>query len=366
MDIIQIVPRMPPLVDGIGDYSLKLADQLLEHHGIVTNFLVCQQRKRLNPVIGGFPAVGLPNQEIETFLELMPKGVTRVILHYTNYPYVLGKHDAPFWLLNALEAACQQHNLKLIVMFHELPLLKKTRYIRPIQGFVALRIAKLADHVLTNCANFNAILSKWVQQPVATVPVFSNVCEPPSFPPLAERPRRMIVFGGPSRARIYRDSADALTHACQALGIEEICDIGPSLKLDQLNVSDLVDVPIMEMGIRPLDEISELMLMAIAGFFDYSRFPGYLAKSGVFAAYCAHGLVPISATYNPSEADGVCADQHYLIANQRLEELKLQTLQTIADTAHQWYAAHSQQKSADIFADHLFNENTIRQPSFAS
>ncbi len=31
------------------------------------------------------------------------------------------------------------------------------------------------------------------------------------------------------------------------------------------------------------------MLNAIAGIFDYTPFPGDLAKSGVLAAYCAHG-----------------------------------------------------------------------------
>ncbi len=367
LDIVQIVPRVPPLVDGIGDYSLKLAGHLREHHGISTQFLVCQQRKTLSPTLDGFPTIGLPHQEVTSFVQAMPQEVRHVVLHYTNYPYVLGKHDAPFWLMEGLKAARQERDFRLVVMFHELPLLKRTNYIRPIQGFVALRIAKMADRVLTNCANFQSILLRWLNEPIATLPVFSNVSEPGNILPLAERPRRMVVFGGPNRMRIYRDSMQELAQACRSLGITEIYDIGPPLKLDQLDRSDLDGIQITEMGVRSLDEISELMLQAIAGFFDYSRFSGFLAKSGVFAAYCAHGLIPISATYNPSEADGVWAGQNYLIADARLDALPDNKLQAIAQSAHTWYAAHNQQNSANVFAEHLLSDSLhVQQPSFAT
>jgi hypothetical protein len=367
LDIVQIVPRMPPLVDGIGDYSLKLAGQLRENHKIVTTFLVCQQRKRLNPLIEGFPAINLLSQDVATFVESLPADTQQIVLHYTNYPYVLGKHDAPFWLLNALESARKKYDLQLIVMFHELPLLKRTQYIRPIQGFVALRIAKLADHVLTNCASFEAILSRWVKQPVNVLPVFSNVCEPRHLPSLSERQSRMIVFGGPNRARIYKDSAKKLARTCDALGIEEIYDIGPSLKFENMNLSDLVGVPVVQMGVCSLEEISDLMLTAIAGFFDYSRFPGYLAKSGVFAAYCAHGLIPVSATYNPSEGDGIKVEQHYLVSSSDLTTLSLGDLQAIAHNAHSWYSTHNQQQSAARFAKYLHkNPPDAQEPFYAS
>lgn len=367
MDIVQIVPRVPPLVDGIGDYSLKLASHLREHHSISTQFLVCQQRKKLNPTLDGFSTIGLSQQDIASFMQALPQEMRYVILHYTNYPYVLGKHDAPFWLMEGLKAARQERNFRLVVMFHELPLLKRTNYVRPIQGFVALRVARMADRVLTNCANFQSILQRWLNTPIATLPVFSNVSEPRSLPSLQERPRRMVVFGGPNRIRIYRDSVKELAHACQALGITEIYDIGPSLKLDQVDISELNGIQMTQLGVRSLDEISDLMLQAIAGFFDYSRFPGFLAKSGVYAAYCAHGLVPISASYNPSESDGVWPGQHYLIADSRLGVLPAAKLRAIAQTAHTWYTTHNQRNSASVFAEHLLSDSvSIQQPSFAT
>ena len=38
MNIIQLVPKLQTYGDGIGDYSLKLAEELLKDYGIFTQF----------------------------------------------------------------------------------------------------------------------------------------------------------------------------------------------------------------------------------------------------------------------------------------------------------------------------------------
>jgi hypothetical protein len=38
--IYQIVPRLPPLIDGVGDYSLQLARTLRENHNIDSKFII--------------------------------------------------------------------------------------------------------------------------------------------------------------------------------------------------------------------------------------------------------------------------------------------------------------------------------------
>jgi len=40
MNIIQIVPRLPPVIDGVGDYALNLARQLPKDFNIQTHFIV--------------------------------------------------------------------------------------------------------------------------------------------------------------------------------------------------------------------------------------------------------------------------------------------------------------------------------------
>ena len=44
MIIIQIVPRLPPSVDGLGDYALSLAFQMRQDFGIETHFIVGDQK----------------------------------------------------------------------------------------------------------------------------------------------------------------------------------------------------------------------------------------------------------------------------------------------------------------------------------
>ena len=38
--IIQIVPKLPPAIDGLGDYALNIARQLYKDFGVKTHFVV--------------------------------------------------------------------------------------------------------------------------------------------------------------------------------------------------------------------------------------------------------------------------------------------------------------------------------------
>ena len=83
---------------------------------------------------------------------------------------------------------------------------------------------------------------------------------------------------------------EALAAACRALAIAEILDVGPPLP--ELP-SRLDGLPVRALGTLPEAEVSGVLLRSYAGFLGYP--PPMLAKSTVFAAYCAHGLVPVCA-----------------------------------------------------------------------
>lgn len=353
MKIVQIVPRLPPHTDGVGDYSIQLASQLLNAHGIATQFLVFQQGIEIEPLVAGFPATSISAYTPEAFLSVLPGNIDGIILHYSNYPYLQGKIDAPFWLPTALAMAVRQRNIKLIVMFHELPFFnfKKLKFLNPIQSFVSRRLAKIATTVVTDSARFQAVLERWLQHPVTCIPDFSTIGEPDDrIPPLSDRSRRIIVFGGSDRFRVYQNYLKALLYSCQALGIEEICDIGKSLNLQP---SDFPGVRLVQMGFQPAEAVRQLLLNSLAGFIDYSRFPGDLGKSSVFAAFCAHGLVPICSCYNPSEADGLEMHKHYLVPDRSLQNLSLTQLQTVANNSNIWYKNHNIIQNTKVFASYL-------------
>lgn len=112
MKIVQIVPRLPPYTDGVGDYSILLANQLSKDYGIVTHFLVFKPGNKTEPIVAGFPATAIPAHTPEALLSVLPADIEAIILQYSNYPYLRNKWDAPFWLATALEMAVKQRNIK--------------------------------------------------------------------------------------------------------------------------------------------------------------------------------------------------------------------------------------------------------------
>ena len=92
------------------------------------------------------------------------------------------------------------------------------------------------------------------------------------------------------------------------------------------------------------------MSSAIAGFLNYN--PDFLAKSTIFAAYCAHGLLPISAKASSSVIDGIESGKHYWVLNEdKLKDVKM--LEAIANNAISWYRNHDLVNQSTVFFDTL-------------
>lgn len=352
--ILQIVPRLPPYSDGVGDYARLLAQQLSKAHQIETEFVAFYPGTETPSTTDGFHTHRLFTHSATDFLALIPKDISGILLHYSNYPYLQGKLDAPFWLVEALKTAVNQRGLSLVVIFHELPTLKwkNIRLLNPIQSLVSRRLSQLADAVVTDSDHFRKYLDKWTDAPITCIPDFSTIGEPhpDQVQPLDRRKPRLIIFGGADRTRLYQHHLDKLLQTCAALGIKEIYDIGTK---QNLNPASFKPFALTEMGFQPAETVRWLLLESVAGMIDYSRFPGDLGKSSVFAAFCAHGLLPICATYNPSEPDGVFAGKQYAIAGEHLSALSQQQRQSMANQAGDWYRQHSLAINAKLFASHF-------------
>ncbi|OPF20323.1 hypothetical protein B1L04_02690 [Microcystis aeruginosa KW] len=187
--------------------------------------------------------------------------------------------------------------------------------------------------------------------------------EPQCILPLKERPPYLIVFGSKhNRPLVYTKFSKNLLKACRALGIERIYDVGYPCDLSTTE-GQFKGIEIIPMGFQPHQVVSELMLTSRGGFLDYSRFPRDLGKSTVFAAYAAHGLVPVLTDYNPSEADGVENNKHYLVADENLSSLDLTQLQQVADNAHRWYQDHNLIKVAKFYGSYF---NPEVKPDFGN
>ena len=352
MFLIQIVPRLPPATDGLGDYALNIARQLRKDFDIKTQFIITDQEWMGNCEIEGFPIRHLTNRSATSLSSCLTsfEHLSVVLLHYVGYGYA--KRGAPTWLINGLEAwLASSRTTRLLTMFHEIyasgPIWSSSFWLSPLQKHLASRLARLSDACFTSRQNYAQILStlrRSKHDSINTLPVFSTIGEPKQ-PPRALRDRRsqLIVFGSAgSRARVYENSLSALKKVCRDLAIEKVYDVGPPTRSV---VSHVNGIRVVQMGRRPAEEISALLSESIAGFFDYHT--GYLAKSTIFAAYSAHGLIPVSASPNAVQVDGLLAGKHYWMAN----SCKLPDGQAIADNACAWYQTHKLSEHGKVFED---------------
>jgi len=349
LKILQIVPRLPPDSDGVGDYARLLAKQLYTAQDITTEFLSFCPRLETPECVDGFRVHRLFDHSEADLLSLLPDSLDGILLHYSNYPYLESHFNAPFWLTKALRTIKAARQIPVVVMFHELPTLKwkRIRVLNPVQSLVSRGLSRLASAVVTDSQHFKHHLEKWTGTSISCIPDFSTIGEPDAkqVRSLSARKPRMVIFGGSDRIRAYQH-LDSLLTTCQALNIEEIYDVGAK----QATAPDIPgSITFKEMGFQSAEAVQALLLDSQVGFMDYSRFPGDLAKSSVFAAFCAHGVLPVCTAHNPSEADGIVAGQQYAVAGEALSLLTMTQHQQVAEQARSWYCEHTLDVNAALF-----------------
>jgi hypothetical protein len=356
-EVVQIVPRLPPVIDGIGDYAVNLARRLRKDFGINTHFIVCDPAWNGATELEAFPVSRLTERSVSAITSLLSNEFyysSTILLQYSGYGYE--KRGCPQWLVSGLQRWRRMNQeRRLITMFHELfaygPVWTSSFWLSSLQKKLAARLVRLSDRSLTNREAYAAILYRLGQsrdRHIPVMPVFSNVGEPECLPPaLAERKRRRLaVFGNRGhRHSVFQKSLNALSRTCKAFDIDEILDIGPHAGH---GVTRINNIPVISTGAQTAQEVSSLLLTSIVGFFSYPT--DYLGKSGVFAAYCAHRLLPIGVCDNGRPADGLTHEHHFWLAEFHKDKWSLDAGQDVANNAYRWYHEHNLSKHADVFA----------------
>jgi hypothetical protein len=88
---------------------------------------------------------------------------------------------------------------------------------------------------------------------------------------------------------LYEEAKNA-ARFLQQLQVDELVDVGEECDLRE-SVFTSVGVRVSRLGRLPAEDISQLLLDSAIGFVRYN--PRYSEKSGVLAAYMAHGVVPV-------------------------------------------------------------------------
>lgn len=264
-----------------------------------------------------------------------------ILLHFSGYGYA--RRGLCGWLVDELVAAraALGPRLRIAVMFHELfasgPPWRSAFWLSPWQAHIAARLARLADVLWTNSEHH----ARWIRRvtggarPVHVRPVFSTVGEPADPPPLAERRPWVVVFGSLSTRRRAFDALRGREGQLRRLGVEELVEVGYGGSAGPIGLS------CRHVGALPPAALTRLLRNARFGLIEYPSI--HLGKSGVFAAYAAHGCVAINAAADGPPADGLVCGHHYVA----LGAWPLPTaLERTAQAACAWYAGHGLPRQA--------------------
>ncbi len=360
--IVQIVPRRAVEHDGIGDYATLVANAIFERSGFTSVFIIGTPAEFEPPVRDAWrnspvtyqKGSALAKQLTEVCRETKAKAV---LLHVSGYGYQ--KRGVPFWLLRGIKGWRRvQPRTRLVGIFHELYATGHVRnssfWLSRAQRYVTSELWRLCDHGLTTNDAYFRELAAWrraEENRLTVLPVSSNVGEPDALVPLLDRPLQMAVFGGSGvEERVYSGRVFEQSAAiANALGIENVLDIGPRCTRVPPRLGRAV---INSVGRLPRRSVSRYLLACRYGLLNYDV--GRLGKSGVFAAYAAHGVVPICIGSRAAPTDELEEGRHFLRWPFDRPPANLSEIQT---NLIRWYQNHSVGKHADALSLLASGEN---------
>ena len=326
---------------GVGDYAALLAAEICSRWGGRSGFLA------LEVVDGGNGVSEDQSRQIErcaeTFAQTL-EGCQRVLLHYAGYGYQ--KRGCPLWLVNGVRRWRRRcPDARLVTMFHERYAFgrpwQSSFWTSPLQKWIFAELARLSDVAVTNREENLRLLQRMRGgDQVWQMPVFSTVGEPTTCQALLIRPPRLALFGGAGfrRLALTRD-LDDLRKFCARHSITEGVEIGPG------------DTPQPQLGLKwrklgalPAAEVSRWLEGSRFGFMSYASTA--LEKSTIFAAYAAHGVVPVlPASMVMPDTLGVREGEHFLNARTEVGDPG-----RIGGQVHDWYQPHALLHQARLFS----------------
>lgn len=345
--LLQIIPRAPDDCGGVGDYARQLAGRLRESYDIESTF-VSAAPATTSSTAGNF--------EVLSPLRTVSKTINppaALLLHYVNYGY--NSRGVPFRLPTVLRRLTNARGARLVTIFHELYAASSWRrsafWLGPLQKQIARSIAGLSDAAIVS----NETQAEQLQRlapgtRIFVQPVMSNFGEPSlTRAELAGRdPHRWVICGG--RELIERSLRSMLQK--MALIPEQYCPRELSVVggTDNPEIRSLLDrLPDVTTNYHPqIDSGSAAEILSTAAFawLDYFHQPGVatatILKSTVFAASCAHGVIPVFPHHGSPiflGDDRLPGPFFVTDANQNLPPAEKRV--DIALSYHDWYRRHA-------------------------
>jgi hypothetical protein len=336
--LLQIVPTTP---GGVPDFAERLQG--------------CWASEGVRSAIFPTDADSTPPSSLMDTLASEP--AVSILLHFSGYGYA--RRGLCRWLVRDLAWMLRSHpDIELITFFHETyakgPPWRSAFWTSLEQRGVALAAGRMSKMVLTNTAFHRDWLMRNLRlsQSVRAMPVFSNVGEvKDGLIPASRRTDAAVLFGSAAvRRRTFRHPG--LGEGLRALGIDRIVEIGPGE-----SVADGA-FPVDFRGRIPAAEVSELLANTRYGLVSYAL--PHVEKSGILAAYTAHGCIPVLTNRRRGPSPVLVHGRHFL----RLGDARpgQQALDRIGAEAHAWYQPHRVAEQARELKSVLLDARAGRNP----
>ncbi|MGO4394795.1 hypothetical protein AB4Z46_25895 [Variovorax sp. M-6] len=257
-----------------------------------------------------------------------------LLLHFSGYGFQ--KRGVPLWLVEHMRSLRTRFRA-FGVVFHELfassPPWGSAFWLGAWQKRIARELLDLSDFWLTNREESGRwLLARRDTMPHRVLPVISNVGEPASID--TDRAPHLVVFGSPGvRANVYQWAGGEVFDRARRKGLV-IHDIGPPLQ-DASLAQRLVRENAVVHGKLAAQEVSQALSGASYGALSYPI--DYASKSGVLAAYSAHGVCPILLWNDDRPHDGLVANVNYVAGFEALENIDARA---VGRQARRWYEPH--------------------------
>jgi hypothetical protein len=358
--LIQLVPQRTAEPNGLADYASALAHALRTRSGVSTIFLSGASAEGA-PMQDEWKTVYLASRQARILADTLRSisaetDARAVILHYSGYGYQ--KRGAPMWLVDGLRIWRRNvGRIPLLTIFHELYASgrpwQSSFWLSPVQKRIARSILGLSSAAITPITLGREQLLRWNSRggtDITLMPVFSNVGEPGRGSPPAARADTVVVFGLTGvEDRLYGSYRRQVEHIIMTLGIKKVLDLGPRLSAVPRN---LAGIPIVSKGAMSRLAVSEVLKCAKFGLIAYPL--DNIGKSGVFAAYASHGVVPILLSEKPDPFEGLEPGRHFLDGLRLQTRVNTEDLISIQDQLSTWYFCHSLEVQAG-FIDRSIN-----------
>jgi hypothetical protein len=296
--ILQIVPRVPGTLDGVGDYALIVANKLRQTYGRESIFAAGELDSATSA--DGFDAVSLNSLGREE----AGREFDHVILHCVNYGYQ--KRGVPFALLGVLRKLRGKGIGCLLTIFHELyasaPPWRSAFWLRPLQVHISRSIAELSDACIVSSEATLAELKRLAPGAKVSVhPVVSNFGEPSlASDHFAHRDlHRWVICGGTALVeRSIRSFRTIVNRIPEAFSPRELVVLGgtdnPATRATIAQLRNLGCAYHPQIEAEEASRILSTCSFAWVDYFHRLDVPiSAILKSTAFAAACAHGIIPV-------------------------------------------------------------------------